>query len=70
MTHTQSLRVARSILTQRADGFYPAIRYLRRMGLSFTTARTTVRELQDNAPWYSYVKPYPANKPFPDFKRP
>lgn len=43
----------RQILKWRPeDGYLRAIKYLRMKGLTFTTARTMVREIQQDAPWW------------------
>lgn len=47
---TQAVRTTRSII--RAGGFYDAVRYLRGLGLSFTTAKTMATEIRDGAVWY------------------
>jgi hypothetical protein len=55
MTHDKAIATARGILKRR-EGYLEAIRFLRRLGLTFRTARQTVKEIQANAPWYRRCK--------------
>lgn len=44
------IRAVRALL--KSHGYLHAVRYLRSLGLTFPTARTMVREIAADAPWY------------------
>lgn len=54
MTYEAAVRIARGIIADR--GRLAAIAFLRRLGLTFPTARTMATEIQNNAPWYRRIR--------------
>jgi len=56
MTLTQAATEVRSILAERNGDTIPAIRFMRGLGLSFTTARQYVQEIKADKPWWSTSK--------------
>lgn len=52
MTLEQATREVKEILKARDGDTIPAIRFMRSLGLSFTTAKTMVAEIKSGAAWW------------------
>lgn len=55
MTLSQAARRTKEILAENNGDTIPAIRELRRQGLSFKTAKTMVLEIKANAAWWKHT---------------
>lgn len=56
MTLAQAANATRQILKDHDGNTIPAIRELRRQGLSFKTAKTMVMEIKAKADWWKLTK--------------